>query len=76
MLAEVSERTGKPWEEVLHEALRQVGHAAGPSSPNGNKIESLFDRLSRHGLIGCLDGGREDLSTNPAHMEGFGESGR
>jgi hypothetical protein len=76
MLAEVAERTGKPWAEVLREALRQLGGPAGPSAPNGIKAESLYDRLSQHGLIGCLDVGPEDLSTNPAYMEGFGDSDR
>ena len=37
--------------------------------------ESVFDRLERSGLIGCLKGTPgtpTDLSTNPKHMEGFG----
>jgi hypothetical protein len=61
---------------VLEQALRQLGSSAGPSSQNGTQAGSLFDRLSRHGLIGCLDAGPEDLSTNPDHMEGFGERDR
>jgi hypothetical protein len=37
--------------------------------------ETVFDRLERAGLIGCLKGTSgtpTDLSTNPKHMEGFG----
>ena len=37
--------------------------------------ETVFDLLSRAGLIGCVDGavdGPTDLSTNSDHMEGFG----
>jgi hypothetical protein len=74
MLAEAAERTGKPWGEVLNEALRQYVGSAAPSRPNGNGHESLFDRMTRHGLLGCLEGGPADLSTHPAHMEGFGDS--
>lgn len=72
LLAEASARTGKPWEELLRNALDQIEETAGPSPANGEKLESLFDRLSKHGLIGCLDGGPENLSTNPVRMEGFG----
>jgi hypothetical protein len=37
--------------------------------------ETAFDVMDRAGLIGCLKGvpgTPTDLSTNPAHMEGFG----
>ncbi len=37
--------------------------------------ETVFDRLERTGLIGCLKGVAgtpTDLSTNPKHIEGFG----
>jgi hypothetical protein len=74
MLAEAAERTGKLWTEVLNEALRQYGGGASASVQNGNGQDSLFDRMSRHGLLGCLAGGPDDLSTNPVHMEGFGNS--
>jgi xanthine dehydrogenase large subunit len=37
---------------------------------------SLEERLVRKGLLGCLTGGPPDLSTNPKHMEGFGQSDR
>jgi hypothetical protein len=33
---------------------------------------SLADRLRSEGLLGCLQGGPSDLSTNPDHMNGFG----
>ncbi len=36
--------------------------------PSYTALEA-FDRL---GLIGCVAGGPTDLSTNPAHMAGFG----
>jgi hypothetical protein len=70
MLAEASERTGKPWPEVLKEALHHYG--ADAPTRNGKRDGSLYDRLVRHGLLGCLEGGPDDLSVNPVHMEGFG----
>jgi hypothetical protein len=72
LLGQFSARTGKPPEEVLSEALRQYQPAAiKPSKPlNG---ESLYDKLNKKGLIGCLTGGPPDLSTNPKYMEGLGE---
>ena len=33
---------------------------------------TLFDVLTERGILGCYDG-PTDLSTNPKHMEGFGE---
>lgn len=33
---------------------------------------SLADRLRKAGLLGAFDGGPDDLSSNPDHMEGFG----
>jgi hypothetical protein len=53
---------------------------ASPSQPTHAKQatpaeETVFDRLEKVGLIGCLKGmpgTPTDLSTNPEHMEGFG----
>jgi hypothetical protein len=72
MLSEWASRTGKPVEEVLADALREYRPA---ESQSGGQVsgESLLARLTRSGLVGCLSGGPSDLSTNPAHMEGFGE---
>ena len=43
--------------------------------PNGEATtqKSLYDVLTERGILGCFDG-PTDLSTNPKHMEGFGES--
>jgi hypothetical protein len=71
LVAQLAAQTGKPWTEVLSEALR----AYRPSSANtGDESESFYDAANRLGLIGCLEGGPPDLSTNPKYMEGFGES--
>ncbi len=72
LLSEWAARTGKPAEEVLAEALREYRpvESRNGGQPNG---ESFLARLTRSGLVGCLTGGPADLSSNPAHMEGFGE---
>jgi hypothetical protein len=72
LLGEWSARTGKSPQELLSEALGEYQPPVTRST-NGRQGESLLDRLSRAGLLGCLTGGPADLSTNPDHMEGFGE---
>jgi hypothetical protein len=73
LLAEVAQRSGKSWSEVLQEALKRYLAAVPASKRNGEENQSWYDSLSRHGLVGCLHGGPPDLSTNPKYMEGFGE---
>jgi hypothetical protein len=59
-------------EEVLRQWRANGGHLA--ETPKSAKpVESLFDRLNRKGLLSTIEGGPPDLSTNPQHMEGFGE---
>ncbi len=72
-LVRLAEQTGKPWDEVLNEALAGYRPAVAPA--NGDEEESFFDAATRLGLIGCVKGGPPDLSTNPKYMEGFGKSG-
>lgn len=70
-LAALAERAGRPWFEVLSDALRSYR----PSADNegaGTGEESLFDGLKRRGLMGVVKGGPADLSTSPKHLEGFG----
>jgi hypothetical protein len=51
-------------------ATPQVAPATnGDRSPE----KTLYDVLAERGILGCFDG-PTDLSTNPKHMEGFGES--
>ena len=50
-------------------------HPRAPAKQAPPAEETVFDRLDRAGLIGCLKGTPgtpTDLSTNPKHMEGFG----
>jgi len=68
-LAELADQSGKPWPEVLVEALS----AYRPKlESNGNSGESFSAAAERLGLVGCVEG-PADLSTNPAYMEGFGQ---
>jgi hypothetical protein len=70
-IAEAADRLGQPWRDVLERALRQVPAGAGqPDRPPAKK--SFYDALNEDGVIGILDDAPEDLSTNPAYMEGFG----
>jgi hypothetical protein len=79
-LAILAERTGKGWIELVDDWLNASPMAA-PSMPAtaretngvGVRDKTLFEVLSERGILGCFDG-PTDLSTNPKHMEGFGES--
>jgi|CXWL01.1.fsa_nt_gi hypothetical protein len=59
--------------DAVHEYISARMNLQNAGATNGD--ESVFDRLSRHGLIGCVKGGKDtprDLSTNPKYLEGFG----
>lgn len=68
-LANLSDEAGKPWPEVLTEAL--ATYRPKPTA-GGNRQESFTEAAERLGLVGSVEG-PADLSTNPAYMEGFGE---
>lgn len=72
-LARLAQQSGKPWDAVLAEALSSFEQAARPKTENG---ESVYDALFRLGLLGSVNDGPSDLSTNPSYMEGFGQRGR
>ncbi len=77
-LAMLAESVGKKWSEVVDNLLDTAPAALlrpPVAAPNGNASQgrTLFDVLSERGILGCFDG-PTDLSTNPKHMEGFGES--
>ena len=66
-LAEAHQTTMK--EAVLDAVRRQLaGLAAGEPEPY---VPTGRLKGAEH-LIGCIDSGLGDLSTNPAHLEGFG----
>jgi hypothetical protein len=69
VLAKLSDKSGKPWPEILSEAL--TSYHPAPAT-NGNGAESFSAAAERLGLLGCTEG-PSDLSTNRAYMDGFGE---
>lgn len=69
-LAEAADRTGQPWPIVFSTAISQFHPPVARNGGGG----SAFDHFQRAGLIGAWKDGPDDLSTNPRHMEGFGES--
>jgi hypothetical protein len=72
LVARLADEIGAPWPNVIDEALASYG-AHSPTVPNESARESFYAAAKRLGLIGCLEGGPADLSTNPIHMEAFGE---
>jgi hypothetical protein len=74
LVYELAERTGKPWTNVLNEALSQYRQKVVAPVLDSSSRDSWHDRLHRHGLVGSLRGGPADLSSNPSHMQGFGLS--
>jgi hypothetical protein len=72
-IALLAEQTGRPWGDVLGEAL--ATYRARTEATAGGNEESFFDAATRLGLIGCVKGGPPDLSTNPKYVGGLGEPG-
>lgn len=71
LLADLSEQTGRPWPDLLEELFSRLPRLA-PNRP-GKANKSLYETLHARGMVGSFEG-PTDLSTNPEHMEGFGES--
>ena len=60
------ETTGRTESDLARVAIEEylVRHA---------KLPTCFDVAEQAGLIGCVESGSGDLSTNPKHMKGFGK---
>jgi len=56
-------------EDLKNAAPQQDGAADSQNGTTG----SVYDSMSRRGLVGKLTSAPADLSTNPIHMEGFGK---
>ncbi len=72
VLGDLAARTHVTREQVLSSAIEQYRQALDQNQSAENATLSLADRMRKKGLLGCLKGGPADLSTNPAHFEGFG----
>lgn len=53
--------------------IEQVAQREQQAEPLGDEPKSFYDAMNERGLIGCIQDAPPDLSTNPKHMEGFGE---
>jgi len=71
-LARLAAVTGKPWSEILTEALNTYRGQVNENGSTGD--ETPFEKATRLGLIGGVSTEFSDLATNPRHMEGFGQS--
>jgi hypothetical protein len=68
-IAQKAEQTGKPWDEVLWDAIK-LAPPRGPAAPENGDGESFYDAM--RDLIGIVKDAPSDLSSNPKYMEGFG----
>jgi predicted DNA-binding protein len=60
-------KSGKRESVIIREALERQLAPARPA-------QSAYDIAVKAGIIGIARGNPPDLSTNPRHLEGFGES--
>jgi predicted DNA-binding protein len=70
----------------LRQRLKAAAHRAGTRESDlvraavekqlarEDKALTAYERARRAGLIGAVRGASRDLSTNPAHFDGFGRS--
>jgi predicted DNA-binding protein len=66
-LKERSRVTGARESQVVREALEEY-------LSKDNNQETAYDRAQKAGLIGCIRGGRKDVSTNKSLFKGFGKT--
>ncbi len=63
--------------ELTDEEVRRLAQELSAEATQANGVSpagrSLFDALNERGLIGFMDDAPSDLSTNPKHLEGFGQ---
>ncbi len=72
-IAEKAEQAGKPWDEVLWDAIK-LSPPSRSVAPEENAGESFYDAM--HDLIGIVTDAPSDLSVNPKYLEGFGRDCR
>lgn len=76
-LRELARLRGEDAQSALRFAIQQaerVQREAGSAPASSAAAPTPYEIALREGLIGCIDDTPPDLSTNPAYMEGFGES--
>lgn len=77
MMRTVSVKLPKHLDAKLQRIARQRGVSRSAAIRLAIEAYAARNRMSAlelaGDLVGCLKGGPRDLSTNPRHMEGFGE---
>ncbi len=75
----------RPYDDILKKAREELSEveqfrlaeelkATMTTKDDRNSRKTLYDALNERGIIGSIDDGPSDLSTNPKHMEGFGDN--
>ncbi len=72
-LEQAARETGKSEAQLLSEALAASLRAHLPTSGQ-RPGENFYEQAKRLGLLGCIEGGPADLSTNKDYVTGFGEA--
>jgi hypothetical protein len=60
------ESTGRTESDLAREAIAEYLRRHGT-------LPTCYEIAEQAGFIGCIDSGVRDLSTNPKHMQGFGQ---
>lgn len=72
ILADARQLTRAEQEQLVADLARATPLAGEPQPPADGKVRTLYDALNDRGLVGFINDGPSDLSTNPKYMEGFG----
>lgn len=71
LLSEQAQRHRLSKSELVRRALMAFLRAPDAGAPSAPQPASAADLVAD--LLGCCEGAPSDLSTNPAHLRGFGE---
>jgi hypothetical protein len=75
LLAKAADQLGVPWPELFEQAIAPLAEKKPELGEANGRAETPYEILSRHGLIGCIEGTPADLSTNKKYMQGYGRLG-
>ena len=75
LLASAADQLGIPWPEAFERAIAPLVQCKPVQEKDNGRPETPYEILSRHGLIGCIEGTPADLSSNKKYMEGYGANG-
>lgn len=73
VLAEAKALPRDDQQRLIEELARPTKPEKGDPPDQNGHVRTLYDALNARGLIACLKDAPTDLSTNPKHMEGFGQ---